>query len=109
MLDAGALDGADMDEHVLAAVIRLDEAEALGAVEPLHCSRSHGSYLSQTSVLPAKVRPAVEFAYFRDQVSKAGRQLQAARPSHQSVYRRRLYGLFTRRLQAARAGRWPCD
>ncbi len=35
--------------------------------------------------------------------SKAGRQLQAARPSRQSVYRPRLYGLFTCRLQAAAA------
>ena len=33
---ARALDGADMDEGVLAAVIGLDEAETLGRVEPLH-------------------------------------------------------------------------
>jgi hypothetical protein len=29
-------------EHVAAAGVRLDEAEALGGVEPLHCSLSHG-------------------------------------------------------------------
>jgi hypothetical protein len=35
-----------VDEHVLAAVIRLDEAEALLAVEPLYGSSSHVSLLS---------------------------------------------------------------
>src|SRR3984957_8921205 len=38
---AGALDGADMHEHVVAAVVRLNEAEALCRVEPLNCSGSH--------------------------------------------------------------------
>ena len=38
---ARALDGADMDEHVLAAVARLDEAKSLRGVEPLHCTCSH--------------------------------------------------------------------
>src|SRR6266446_6045251 len=35
-LHAGALDRADMHEDVLAAIIRLNEAEALLAVEPLN-------------------------------------------------------------------------
>jgi hypothetical protein len=30
-----------MNEYVLAAIIGLDEAEALLAVEPLHCSAAH--------------------------------------------------------------------
>src|SRR4051812_2408958 len=34
----GALDGADMDENVLAAILRLNEAEALLAVEEFNCS-----------------------------------------------------------------------
>src|SRR3984893_11524479 len=38
---AGALDGADVHEHVVAAVIRLNEAEALCCVEPLNCSGCH--------------------------------------------------------------------
>src|SRR5471030_703607 len=38
-----ALDGADMDEHVLAAFVRLDEAETLGGVEPLDGSFGHHS------------------------------------------------------------------
>src|SRR5471032_3523635 len=36
-----ALDGADMDEHILAAVGRLDESETLGGVEPLHGACGH--------------------------------------------------------------------
>jgi len=42
----GALDGADMDENVLAAVIRLDEAKALLVVEPLYGSLRHETLLS---------------------------------------------------------------
>ena len=38
----GTLDSADVHEHIVAAVIRLDEAEALGRVEPLHSSHAHG-------------------------------------------------------------------
>src|ERR1700680_3418282 len=38
---SGALDGADMHEHVVAAVVRLNEAEALCRVEPLNCSGCH--------------------------------------------------------------------
>src|SRR5262249_10194148 len=39
--ETGALDGADMDEGVLAAVIRLNESEAFGGVEPLNGTCSH--------------------------------------------------------------------
>src|SRR4051794_9580572 len=38
---ARALDGADMDEHVLAALLRLNEPEALGGIEPLHNTGWH--------------------------------------------------------------------
>lgn len=37
----GPFDGADMNEDVLAAVIGLDEAEALCRIKPLNCSGSH--------------------------------------------------------------------
>src|SRR5690606_32464496 len=43
---AGALDGRNVHEHVLAAVIRLDEAEAFLAVEPLHGAGLHELSLS---------------------------------------------------------------
>src|SRR5262245_39482761 len=36
-----ALDGADMDEHVLRAIIRLDEAEALLGIEPFDFACRH--------------------------------------------------------------------
>src|SRR5271157_1315233 len=44
MRQARALDGADMDEYVLAAVLRLDEAKALLGVEPLDGSDLHKSF-----------------------------------------------------------------
>jgi hypothetical protein len=37
----GAFDSADVYEHILAAVIRLDETETFLAVEPLYGSLSH--------------------------------------------------------------------
>ena len=40
---AGAFDGADVNEHVIAAVVGLDESVALGCVKPLHGSHAHGS------------------------------------------------------------------
>src|SRR5271165_1438147 len=39
----GALNGADMDEHVRAAVVRLDETKALLGIEPLYGSDWHSS------------------------------------------------------------------
>ena len=39
------LDGGEMDEYVLAAVLRGNEAEALRFVEPLNCSCNHERYL----------------------------------------------------------------
>src|SRR5690606_27332943 len=38
---AGLLDSRDVDEDVLAAVIRLDEAVTLGGVEPFYSAGSH--------------------------------------------------------------------
>src|ERR671921_731488 len=53
---AGALNRADVDEHVLAARVRLNEAIALLVVEPLHRSRCHD--VSSLCVLPAGERTA---------------------------------------------------
>src|ERR1700704_4142525 len=44
---SGALYGADVHEHVVATVIRVNEAEALGCVKPLHGSHAHGVVPSQ--------------------------------------------------------------
>jgi hypothetical protein len=43
----GALDGTDVDEYILAAVSRLNEAKSLLAVEPLYSSFWHMTLLSQ--------------------------------------------------------------
>src|SRR6478735_11335643 len=43
--EASALDGADVHEHVLVAVIRLNETKTLLIVEPLHGAHSHGNFL----------------------------------------------------------------
>jgi len=40
--DAGALNRTDVDEGIIATIIRRDEAEALFRVKPLYGSRSHG-------------------------------------------------------------------
>ncbi len=40
-LEAATLNGAEVDEHVLSAIVLGDEAEALGLVEPLHGACSH--------------------------------------------------------------------
>jgi hypothetical protein len=47
-LHPSALDGADMHENILAAVIGLDEAKAFLAVEPLYGSLRHETLLSGT-------------------------------------------------------------
>jgi hypothetical protein len=43
---AGTLDRADVNEHILAAVVRLNEAKAFLAVEPLYSARTHEKFLS---------------------------------------------------------------
>src|SRR5687768_2854584 len=50
-LEAGALDRAVMGEQILAAVIRRDESEALGVVEPLHGTCSHVYSLPENLLL----------------------------------------------------------
>jgi len=36
-----ALDGRDVDERIGAAIVRLDEAEALGGIKPFNCASGH--------------------------------------------------------------------
>jgi hypothetical protein len=38
---SSALDGRDVNEGVSAAVVRLNEAEALGGIEPFNCASGH--------------------------------------------------------------------
>jgi hypothetical protein len=48
---ASALDSRDVDENVLCAVFRFDEAKALGGVEPFYCSVSHNDFLSLANII----------------------------------------------------------
>ena len=43
-VETGALNGADVHEHILAAIVRLDEAKAFLAVEPLYGSLRHENF-----------------------------------------------------------------
>jgi len=58
---AGALNGADVHEDVVAAVVRLNEAEALGRVEPLNCSGRHLSFskMRECAKCPHDLRASV--------------------------------------------------
>ena len=49
---AGRLHGGDVDEHVLAAVLRHDEPKSLGGIEPLHGAYSHSSELLKRTAMP---------------------------------------------------------
>src|ERR1700754_1819354 len=48
-VQASPLDGADMDEHVLAAAVRLNEAKTLGGIKPLDRACRHVRYLLRKS------------------------------------------------------------
>src|ERR1700723_1979496 len=43
-VESGALNGADVHEDILAAIVRLDEAKAFLAVEPLYGSLRHENF-----------------------------------------------------------------
>jgi len=52
----GAFDRTDMQENILAAVVRLNEAETFLAVKPLHGSCRHGIPLSLSTSPPIAAR-----------------------------------------------------
>jgi len=54
---ARPFDGTDVDKYVLAAIIRLDEAEALDAVKPLYGSLVHGSPFCRVRVCIGGAQP----------------------------------------------------
>jgi hypothetical protein len=79
----GPFHSADVDEHVLAAVIRLDEPEAFLAVEPLYGSLRHVTLLSSVCVSsPAFGATAVEVRALDKVVSPthSARRGQVVRP-----------------------------
>ena len=66
---ASAFDRADVHEDILAAIIRLDEAEAFLVIEELHGSLGHMTVLSGTSVMRPHVSAASSFEIWRKVVS----------------------------------------
>jgi hypothetical protein len=65
IVDAGALDCADMDERVCAAIVRLNEAEAFLRVEPFYCASGHvetfQGVLDRNSMRKARRDGSVDF------------------------------------------------
>src|SRR3954464_8078890 len=62
---SGALDGRDVHEHVVAAVIGLNEAKALGRVKPLHGSHAHGGSPFSIDIVEAHFRWAGEIEFWK--------------------------------------------
>jgi hypothetical protein len=79
---ASALDRADVHEHILGAVIRLDESVAFLAVEPLHGSLRHMARLSGTCLMGLHVSAASSFEIWRRSSVRRGgaRRGQVIRP-----------------------------
>jgi hypothetical protein len=61
---AGAFNGADMNEDILASLVGLNETKSLLAVKPLHSSRIHGKSSFKISV-HLKLRGSAQQAHFQ--------------------------------------------
>ena len=85
---ASAFDRADVHEDILAAIIRLDEAEAFLVIEELHGSLGHMTVLSGTSVMRPHVSAASSFEIWRKVVSPTRdlRRGQVVRPKLDCYY-----------------------
>jgi len=79
---ASAFDRTDVHEDILAAIIRLDEAEAFLVIEELHGSSRHITVLSGTCVMRPRVSAAGSFEIWRKVVSPTRdvRRGQVVRP-----------------------------
>jgi hypothetical protein len=82
----GAFDGADVNENILTAVIRLDEAKSFLAVEPLHGSLRHETLLSVMCFARLSSRAARFIARDLGEVRQSDAQ-RAARPSRSAETR----------------------
>ena len=60
--EAGPLHRRSVDEHVRAAVVRLNEAEALGGIEPLHNASRHRKHLSGACVGAPEIGCAIKYS-----------------------------------------------
>jgi len=59
---SGVFDGTYVDEHVLAAVFRLDESESTGGVEKFYGSDSHDGLLDINTNLTRAAEPHAHYA-----------------------------------------------
>src|SRR5262245_5723361 len=84
-VQAGAFHRADMHEHILATVVRLDESVALRSVKPLHGSRSHGSPFFRCEFQKPRANAAGSTEFWR--MSSVRRAQDAARPSRSAEAR----------------------
>src|SRR6516225_2296039 len=104
---AGALDRGDMDEHIFAAALGLNEPVALRRVEPFHGANSHHGLLVCTNLIAA-ARPSRDRS---SEVSVAYGKARGARQTSQA----RISGLYAvlARGSTARSdrdkGRTPLD
>jgi hypothetical protein len=51
---SGAFNGRDMDERIGAAIVRLNEAEALGGIEPFNCASGHDEPFHSSTEKPQR-------------------------------------------------------
>ena len=81
---SGALDGADMDEDVPIASVRLNEAEAFLAVKPFYCSRDHEVLSSIKGTFKLTDNSVTKFEIFCGEVlsqARCSRRGQVVRPN----------------------------
>src|SRR3546814_3907843 len=62
-VDAGALQGGGVDEDVLIAVFRLDEAVATLVVVELYGARDHGDFLSRSEEHTSELQSLMRISY----------------------------------------------
>jgi hypothetical protein len=77
---AGALDGADMNENIRAAIIGLDEAEALLTIEPFHDASSHFISPSMSLKVGPHARGRSIDVWKRSSAASFPKQVQVVRP-----------------------------
>jgi hypothetical protein len=95
----GAFDCADVDEDVLAPIIRLDEAEAFLVIEPLHGSLRHLAFLSVMCNQAASQRS--QFVSRLEESRQSDAEC-AARPSRSAEARLRQHGPLRLGVQGSR-------
>ncbi len=76
---AGALDGADMNENVRSAIIGLNEAKALLTVEPFHSSVSHVTLQAKLEEGPTRGAGSID-VWKRSSAASFPKQVHVVRP-----------------------------